>query len=127
MGDPCDATIVRNNMDIVSYKKILFEKQEKLHQDAKTNEHATDIVTLDQSSVGRLSRMDAMQAQAMSLETKKRRELELIRIKSALLRIENDEFGYCLRCDELISEKRLSIEPAATLCIECANKSEQVT
>ena len=59
------------------------------------------------------------------IETKRRRELELTKIKSALLRIENEEYGYCLKCDEDISEKRLDIDPAATLCIDCASKQEK--
>jgi len=112
-------------MDIVLYKNKLIEKQRSLHNDEHMNETAADIVALDQSAVGRLSRMDALQAQAMSLESKRRRELELTRTKSALLRIEKKEYGYCLRCNEDISEKRLSVDPAATLCIDCANKKEE--
>ena len=112
-------------MDIALYKTKLLEKQSHLLDDKEVNQSAADIVELDQSSVGRLSRMDALQAQAMSLETKRRRELELTKIKSALLRIKNEEYGYCLRCDEDISEKRLDIDPAATLCIDCASKQEK--
>ena len=113
-------------MDIALYKTQLIEKQKNLLKDEKANETAVDIVELDQSTVGRLSRMDALQAQAMSLETKRRRELELTKIKSALMRIENEEYGYCLRCDEEIAEKRLTIDPAATLCINCASQQENM-
>lgn len=112
-------------MDIAHFKKILLNKQQELLDSENTNAAAADVVELDQSKVGRLSRMDALQAQAMSIETKRRQELELTKIKSALLRIENEEYGYCLRCDEEISEKRLEVDPAATLCINCANQQEQ--
>ena len=104
---------------------MLLNKQQELLNNESTNNEAANVVELDQSKVGRLSRMDALQAQAMSLETKRRRQLELTKIKSALLRIENDEYGYCLRCDNEIPEKRLEIGPAATLCITCASQQEQ--
>ena len=87
-------------------------------------EHAA-VVELDQSKVGRLSRMDAMQAQAMAQETLKRREAKLRDIDTALQRIEDDEYGLCLNCDEPINPKRLEADPTANFCIDCANKDEQ--
>ncbi len=81
---------------------------------------ATRPVALDQSRVGRLSRMDALQGQQMAAETARRRSAEIQRIKAALARIERDEYGYCLRCEEDIEEKRLESNPAVTLCIRCA-------
>ena len=64
--------------------------------------------------------MDAMQAQAMSMETKRRREIQLSRIDTALQRIADREFGDCLGCNEPIDTKRLEFDPAVFLCIECA-------
>ncbi len=88
-------------------------------------ESGCDTVSLDQSCVGRLSRMDAMQAQAMNQAAQRRREAERLRLKAALLRLENDEYGYCESCDELISEGRLMIDLSARFCIECASAREQ--
>jgi DnaK suppressor protein len=111
-------------MDIAFYKQLLLDEQKALASDENETQQATEIVKLDQSKVGRLSRMDALQTQAMSLETKRRRELELAKIKSALTRIENNDYGYCWHCDEEISQKRLAINPATTLCFDCANQRE---
>ncbi len=72
--------------------------------------------------MGRLSRMDALQGQAMSQETQRRRVQELHHIAAALQRIERNEFGECAHCGEMIAEGRLSINPAVTLCIVCADK-----
>ncbi len=80
----------------------------------------SDPVELDQSRVGRLSRMDALQGQAMAKETERRRKNELSRIEAALTRVENDDYGYCVTCDEEISEKRLELDPSAPFCIDCA-------
>ena len=84
----------------------------------------SDAVELDQTRVGRLSRMDAMQMQQMSIELERRRNRELVALDSALKRIEDGDYGYCAACDESINPKRLEIDPVNTLCIDCANKQE---
>lgn len=78
-------------------------------------------VELDQQSVGRLSRMDAMQQQAMADAEARRRQSDIARIDAALKRIEEGEFGWCLTCGEQIAEQRLDIDPMATQCIACAS------
>jgi DnaK suppressor protein len=82
-------------------------------------------VELDPSRVGRLSRMDAMQAQAMSVETKRRRRIELARLAAALGRIDDGSFGECLECAEPIAEKRLLHDPSTLRCIGCARAAER--
>ncbi len=77
-------------------------------------------VELDQSRVGRLSRMDALQGQAMALETERRRANELRRIDAALRRVADGEYGYCLTCGETIGDKRLELDPATPTCVDCA-------
>lgn len=66
--------------------------------------------------------MDALQGQAMAKETERRRGVELQRIASALARIEDEDFGYCVTCGEEIPLQRLELDPAVTTCIACANK-----
>lgn len=85
----------------------------------------TKPVELDQSRVGRLSRVDALQAQAMSVASSRRRAIELQRIEAALSRIEQDEYGICTSCGEDIDLKRLQFDPTAFLCIDCARRSER--
>ncbi len=77
-------------------------------------------VTLDQTSVGRLSRMDAMQQQAMANATSQRRQAEILAAKAALARIDEGEFGYCIECGEDIAPKRLDHNPTVATCISCA-------
>ncbi|MGI9434697.1 MAG: TraR/DksA family transcriptional regulator [Geminicoccaceae bacterium] len=81
-------------------------------------------VALDQTRVGRLSRMDALQSQAMAQETERRRHQELDRIDQALKRLSEGEYGDCLECGEPIAPKRLAFDPSAALCIDCADKGE---
>jgi DnaK suppressor protein len=80
-------------------------------------------VELDQQTVGRLSRMDALQVQAMAMETSRRRGTQLRRITAALARIDEGEFGYCLKCGDEIAARRIELDPATPLCIGCASGS----
>ena len=110
--------------ELQQFRELLELRRTELLQDEETGKAAAGTVKLDQSSVGRLSRMDAMQAQAMSQETNRRRELELRRISSALKRLDTREYGYCLSCDESIARGRLEFDPAVAHCIDCASKAE---
>lgn len=78
------------------------------------------VVALDQQAVGRLSRMDALQGQAMAQAQQGRRDIARKRIAAALARVETGDFGYCADCGEEIAPARLELDPAAPLCISCA-------
>ena len=112
-------------VDLKTARKQLERKQQELMDLQKISEQDSKPVELDQQSVGRLSRMDAMQGQAMAQEQQRRRNYDLIRIEAAFRRIDNDEYGYCLECGEDIADKRLKIDLMATLCIRCAALNEQ--
>ena len=86
---------------------------------SKLSAHERQAVQLDQQSVGRLSRMDAMQQQAMAQAQERSRAALLIKIDQAFKLIEQDEYGYCMTCGEEIVAKRLEIDPTATHCVTC--------
>ena len=110
--------------DLQKLKLQLLKLKSELIGAAETGEMAEEVVELDQARVGRLSRMDAMQAQAMSVETGRRRRLHLVEIEKALERIEAGDYGECLDCGEDIHPGRLDAKPTATLCIACAEALE---
>ncbi len=96
----------------------LEKEHKKLEQEFATS---SDTVILDQSSVGRLSRMDAMQNQQMALETSRRREMHAEKIEGGLRRIESGHFGTCFYCEEEIPFPRLEADPTNTRCLKCAD------
>lgn len=100
-------------------QQLLNEKLALLELIALAKQDAA-AVELDQSKVGRLSRMDALQKQAMSQEVDRRRQMELTRITAALKRIEEDEFGYCITCGNEIEEERIRLNPSLPQCTKCA-------
>lgn len=77
-------------------------------------------VVLDQQSVGRLSRMDALQGQAMAQAMQARRDGRTQAIAAALERLEGDDFGWCEACGDFIGVKRLDLDPTVRLCVGCA-------
>ncbi len=77
-------------------------------------------VELDQQSVGRLSRMDALQVQAMAQAQEGRRQDQLRRIDAALQRLADGEYGACVECGEDIPAKRLGVDPTVVRCVDCA-------
>ena len=102
------------------WRNVLVARQAELTELQDISEGDRSAVALDQQSVGRLSRMDAMQQQAMALATERQRQAELLRIDRALRRMEEDEFGYCEQCGERIPDGRLEIDPSVTRCVSCA-------
>lgn len=102
-------------------RNLLLARRAELMREQAANADSRDTVELQQDSVGRLSRMDALQQQAMAQATERRREAESARIDAALLRLDEGEWGYCLTCGDEIAGKRLAHDPSVTSCIKCAS------
>ena len=100
------------------HSKLKAMQTDLLQLEAESKE-GREAVELDQSRVGRLSRIDAMQSQAMNKAIGARRKQALARIDAAFERILEDEFGYCLKCGENIEEKRLEFDPTSIYCTPC--------
>ncbi len=103
----------------------LRRRLENLRREHHEAETSTEVVTLDQSKVGRLSRMDAMQGQAMAQAAQRRRTVEIRQAEAALARLDDEDFGLCEECDQPIHPQRLSLNPALTTCIACATRAEE--
>jgi DnaK suppressor protein len=109
--------------DLAHFRTKLTARRAELLAEDELSEADRAPVTLDQESVGRLSRIDAMQMQAMAMAQLRRRQAERGAIDAALDRIDADEFGYCLQCGEEIAAARLENNPAVPNCIECAREA----
>ena len=112
-------------MDIEAFREMIERRIEALNRISEQSRDSQAPVELDQTRQGRLSRMDAMQGQAMARATDERRRHEVARLKAALTRIDGGEFGECSECGDPIAGKRLRSDPAATLCVDCASARER--
>ena len=113
-----------DSIDIAAFRDLLLARERELIEEEKIGDESAGTVELDQTRLGRLSRVDAMQAQQMARAPSRRRPAERGRIATALKRIDDGEYGYCLSCGEMIPAPRLHIAPAAPQCVDCATKSE---
>lgn len=101
------------------YRKQIHAQYKEIQDDLNKENDGEKVVELD-TSIGRLSRMDAMQGQQMALELRRRKEQHLMRLDSALARIQKGTYGSCGKCKKPINEERLEFQPDAVLCIQCA-------
>ena len=102
------------------FAKLLEARKAELSRASDLGGNSRDAVQLDQQSVGRVSRIDAIQRQEIAKAGEQRRLNEISRIEAALLRIARGEYGDCLNCGDEIALKRLEFDPSAPLCIKCA-------
>ncbi len=107
--------------DLDAARKRLAERKTDLESMSALSAEARAPVTLDQQSVGRLSRMDAMQQQAMAEAQERSRKRDLVRIEMAERRLADGDYGWCADCGEAIPDKRLAIDPMAEKCVRCAS------
>ncbi|MCY0094097.1 TraR/DksA C4-type zinc finger protein [Hoeflea sp. J2-29] len=107
--------------DLDAARRRLAERKADLESMSVLSAEARAPVTLDQQSVGRLSRMDAMQQQAMAEAQERARKRDLVRIEMAERRLADGDYGWCAECGEVIPDKRLEIDPMAEKCVRCAS------
>ncbi|HCO01392.1 MULTISPECIES: TraR/DksA family transcriptional regulator [unclassified Methylophaga] len=113
-----------NQMNIVqleNYRQRLFLLKQEVEQSLTEDSH--QVAELDQSRIGRLSRMDELQDQQLAIEVQFSLKRKLQAIEGALNRINNDDFGVCYLCDEAITDARLTFDPTVTRCLQCADKN----
>jgi DnaK suppressor protein len=109
-------------MDKAACRRNILQEIDELRALSDGSREGRAPVELDQQSVGRLSRMDAMQQQSMDVAREERRRRRLAVLNAALRRLDEDEYGYCLACGEDILPERLNIDPAVTLCVACQDR-----
>lgn len=123
-GESGDAVVIpRSGISPAQREQLRDELQHaisRLTRSLKTSRRASKPVALDQSSVGRLSRMDALQNQSMSQGLQEREQVRLTRLAAALQRLEDGGFGICTGCRGPIAFERLLVFPETLICGTCA-------
>ena len=110
---------------IESLHEALRELRDRLSETLDGQDDAAKPVELDQTKMGRVSRIDAIQQQEMarSAQSAARRRLALVR--QALEAIGKDEYGDCRICEEPIAFRRLQARPESPFCVECQGRRER--
>ena len=118
------STPILDEKQLEQLRSLLIDKQQELATLLTNGDSATKPVTLDQQSVGRVSRIDAIQQQQMAIASQQQMRQLLQRIELALQRIETGDYGDCVQCSEPIAFARLQAQPFASLCVECQSATE---
>ena len=106
---------------IAFFREQLETLRVEVNEYLESSQDASEAVQLD-TSIGRLSRMDAMQDQQMALELRRRKENQLLRIQDAMDRMNQGTYGLCLSCKEPIADDRLEFAPDAVVCVKCSSR-----
>lgn len=105
---------------VAQLRRLAVEIEEAL----EIGRDAARPVTLDQQSVGRLSRMDAIQQQHMAQASRRNQRTRLRQVLAALQAAEAGDYGFCRRCEEPIGFARLQAQPESPFCLACQRKSD---
>ncbi len=74
------------------------------------------------NAIGRLSRMEALNDRAVSEASLNAARHKLSRLETALGKVDQPDFGLCVRCDNPIPAGRILLMPEATRCVPCSEK-----
>ena len=121
---PMDATGL-DQKQIDELRGLLEQRRSELNALLENTGDAAKPVTLDQQSVGRVSRIDAIQQQQMAVASQAQTTAGLRRVEQALRRIDDGGYGFCLQCGETIGFARLEVRPEAGLCLACQSENEK--
>lgn len=91
-----------------------------LERSMRVTDEAMRPVELDQSTIGRLSRIDALQNQGLTRNLQEREQTKLGLLVAALRRLEAGTYGVCTGCGGSIPFGRLLVMPETSTCTECA-------
>ncbi|MCV6587108.1 MAG: TraR/DksA C4-type zinc finger protein [Marinibacterium sp.] len=109
-----------NEAETARFRALIEARLAAIAEENALGVEGQAVVTLDQQAVGRLSRMDALQMQAMARAQQGRRDVESQRLRVALQRLAQGDYGFCDDCAEAIPTGRLELDLGATLCVSCA-------
>jgi DnaK suppressor protein len=101
---------------------VLSARAQELRSTLASMQSASAPVSPD-NAIGRLTRVDAMQAVSVRQALAREHEAELQLVERALRAITDGEYGVCRRCGEPIAEARLRARPHALSCLKCAESS----
>lgn len=100
-------------------RRELTRQLEKLERSMRVTDEAMNPVALDQTAVGRLSRMDSLQNQSLTRNLQEREQIKLALIQAAFQRMEEGNYGMCVACGGKIPFERLYVFPEVDTCSAC--------
>ena len=72
-----------------------------------------------ENSIGRVSRMDAINNKSVMEESLRKLEAKYEKLKFIKTQTQNEDFGICLKCKNEIPMGRIMIIPESRFCVKC--------
>lgn len=106
---------------LIDLEELILDELDRLREESEKTRAERAAISPD-VSIGRLSRLDAMQMQEVAKEADRRREERVGRLELALEQLDAGTYGRCESCGEDIDFARLRTSPEATRCSSCASQ-----
>lgn len=104
-----------NKAEILQY---LEKERVKLSRRVEELVELTQPIEPD-DAIGRVSRMDAIVNKSINQEALRKSREKLNKVLISLERIDDEDFGTCIQCKEIIPIQRLLLMPGS-ICVKCA-------
>jgi DnaK suppressor protein len=101
-------------------REELLRTLTRLERSLKASDGAARPRDLEQDTVGRLSRIEALQSQGLTQTLAERDRAQLAQVIAALRRLEEGTYGACNACGGPIPLPRLMVFPETLACQACA-------
>ncbi len=115
--------------DVMTEDQLAFYKSQIQAQidniEERLNSQASQAIATDTNEMAdEIDRASVEEARRLELNRIEHDKLHLRKLKAALKRIDEGDFGYCESCGDEIAEKRLQARPESRFCVECQSTKE---
>jgi len=100
-------------------KQLILNQIENIERKIKSLKDLTMAIAPD-DAIGRVSRMDAINNKSVNEAALRQAEMKLNKLNEALKRIDEPDFGICIKCKGAIQSGRLVLMPESNKCVKCA-------
>ena len=106
-------------MDKTQVKTTILEEISKTETSIEHYKELTKPIAPN-DAIGRVSRMDAINNKTINEASLRQSKAKLQKLNIVLSKIDDDDFGVCLKCKQNIPIGRIMIRPESLFCVNCA-------
>ncbi len=108
-----------NKEDKQEVKKRILDELQKTEASIKDYKESTKPIS-PENAIGRVSRMDAINNKSVVEAALRKAEEKRNKLQLVLDKVEDDDFGLCMRCGKEIPIGRILLMPQSRNCVGCA-------
>jgi len=112
-----------NSIEKEKLEKLILIEIKSLKKQIETLCKSVKPVEPDKA-IGRLTRMEAIGSKAVNEAVMNSAQIRLAKLETALDKVENAQFGVCIRCLSPIPTARMLLIPESIACVTCAENKQ---